>query len=67
MIINIRLIVRTESQKEICISSYLNTTMSTFVMPGVEVTNRYKQADTQSTHTIADELHNRNKTDSATS
>lgn len=41
--------------------------MSTFVMPGVEVTNRYEHVDTPSTHTIADELHNRNKTDSATS
>ena len=41
--------------------------MSTFVMPGVEVTNRYEHVDTPSTHTIADEMHNRNKTDSATS
>ena len=36
-------------------------------MPWVEVTNRYEHVDTPSTHTIADELHNRNKTDSATS
>ena len=35
--------------------------MSTFVMPGVEVTNRYEHVDTPSTHTIADELHNRNR------
>ena len=36
-------------------------------MPWVEVTNRYEHVDTPSTHTIADEMHNRNKTDSATS
>ena len=36
-------------------------------MPWVEVTNRYEHVDTPSTHTIADELHSRNKTDSATS
>ena len=36
-------------------------------MPWVEVTNRYEHVDTPCTHTIADEMHNRNKTDSATS
>ena len=41
--------------------------MSTFVMPGVEVTNRYEHVDTPSTHTIVHELCNRNITDSATS
>ena len=41
--------------------------MPTYVMPGVEVTNRYEHVYTPSTHTIVHELHNRNITDSATS
>ena len=41
--------------------------MPTYVMPGVEVTNRYEHVDTPSTHTIVHELCNRNITDSATS
>ena len=41
--------------------------MPTYLMPGVEVTNRYEHVDTPSTHTIVHELCNRNITDSATS
>ena len=41
--------------------------MPTYVMPGVEVTNRYEHVDTPSTHKIVHELCNRNITDSATS